>query len=42
MKLYKYKSYEEYKQIQISANKSKINSSWVDTNSIGGLTRYIF
>ena len=42
MKLYKYKSYEEYKQVQISANKSKINSSWVDTNSIGGLTKYIF
>ena len=42
MKLYKYKSYEEYKKVQISANKSKINSSWVDTNSIGGLTKYIF
>jgi hypothetical protein len=40
MKLYKYKSYDEYKNIQINANIRKIKWSWVDKNSINMLGDY--
>ena len=34
MKLYKYKSYEDYQNYQIKANKLKIHNSYVDPNSL--------
>jgi len=43
MEIYKFKNYEEYKNIQIRGYNAKVNThSWVDTNSIGGLVDYIF
>lgn len=43
MELYKFKNYQEYKDIQIQGYNAKVNShSWVDTNSVGGLVNYIF
>ena len=43
MKLYKFKNYEEYKDVQIQGYSAKVNThSWVDINSIGGLVDYIF
>ena len=43
MELYKFKNYNEYKDVQVKGYKAKVNThSWVDVNSIGGLVNYIF
>ena len=43
MKLYKFKNYNDYKNIQIQGYNSKVEThSWVDINSVGGLVNYIF
>lgn len=41
MQLFKYKNYEEYKKIQIEANVKKINSSFVDPNSLCLIFHYL-
>ena len=42
MKIYKYKDYDEYVEIQKMANKRKIKNSYVDKNSLLGVIRYIY
>ena len=42
MKIYKYKNYEEYIEIQKMANKRKIKNSYVDKNSLLGVIRYLY
>ena len=41
MKIYKYKDYDEYVEVQKYANKRKITNSYVDKNSLFGVIRYI-
>lgn len=41
MKIFKYKSYNDYVNVQIEANKRKLNCSYVDPNSIQMLCDYI-
>lgn len=41
MKLYKYKSYEDYQNYQIKANKLKIHNSYVDPNSLCYLLNHL-
>jgi hypothetical protein len=39
--VYKYKNYEHYKQIQIQANKRKIDKVWVQQDHIEFLSKYL-
>ena len=41
MELYKYKSYEHYKQEQTDANIRKIETVWVDENSLIEVLNYV-
>lgn len=41
MELYKYKSYQEYKDIQVSTNKEKLHKVWADRDNIVFLSEYI-
>jgi hypothetical protein len=42
MKLYNYKSYEDYVSAQVEANVRKIENSYVDPNSLGGLVNHLY
>ena len=43
MELYKFKNYNEYKDVQVKGYELKVNThNWVDVYSIGGLVDYIF
>jgi len=41
MPVYKYKNYEEYKNVQIEGNKRKLNFCWAVKDDIGLLSKYI-
>jgi hypothetical protein len=42
MKLYNYKSYEEYVSAQIEANVRKLKNSYVDPTSLSGVVNHLY
>jgi hypothetical protein len=41
MKIFKYKSYAEYKEVQTKANKRKLDWVWVDVNTLHEIAEYV-